>query len=150
MPPSYGAPQTPGGTPEIYPPEAPRPQQKPDESAPKPPRVRPDQTPRVPKLEVGEVKTLPPGEKATVTIEEKDGKVVLHFGIPRGNDGAPGPQGPPGQPASINVEALAAAIRDTLPPITVNSVDASGKVMDTVQVPLGGVLNIHHKPIRKQ
>ena len=47
---------------------------------------------------MGEVKTLPPGEKATVKIEEKDGKFVLHFGIPQGQEGKAGPAGKPGDP----------------------------------------------------
>lgn len=143
------SPSAPGGRPTI-----PVPPGAPTTPTPAPQPAAPELS-----MEVGTVETVDPEARAAVTLRRENGKYVLDFRIPRGKPGeqgpagapgAPGPQGPPGQPASINVEALAAAIRDTLPPITVNSVDSRGRVMDTVTVPLGGTLNIHHKPIPKQ
>lgn len=41
-----------------------------------------------------EVETLPAGSEATAEYDAETG--VMHFGIPAGEDGAPGPYGPPG------------------------------------------------------
>jgi len=48
---------------------------------------------------------------------------------PRGPAGPPGPAAPPAE----------------LPPITVRTIDDEGRVRDSVQVPLGGTLNLQHK-----
>jgi hypothetical protein len=68
-----------------------------------------------------------------------------------GSDGERGPAGPPGKDGespAIDVAALAAAIQASLPGITVQTINESGSVMDREDIPLGGTLNIHHKPIR--
>lgn len=77
---------------------------------------------------------------------------------PAGLPGAPGPEGPTGPAGSdgqdgvsptIDTLALAAAIQAALPGITVRTIDAAGKVLDTEQIPLGGTLNIHHRPLTR-
>ena len=140
------SPSAPGGRPTVpVPPGAPAT----PTPAPQSPQTPQPAAPEL-SIEVGTVETVDPGTPASVTLRRDNGNYVLDFKIPRGKPGEQGPAGAPGQPATINVESLAAAIRDTLPPITVNAVDEQGRVMDTVQVPLGGILNIHHKPIPKQ
>lgn len=77
---------------------------------------------------------------------------------PAGLPGAPGPEGPTGPAGSdgqdgisptIDTLALAAAIQAALPGITVRTIDVAGKVLDTEQIPLGGTLNIHHRPLTR-
>jgi hypothetical protein len=43
------------------------------------------------------VTTLPPGDDATVEVSFDGTEVHFTFGIPRGDDGSPGEQGPPGE-----------------------------------------------------
>lgn len=58
------------------------------------------------------VATLEPGEPATVDATFDGTDVRFSFGIPRGNDGAEGPSGPPGE---ITQAQLDAAIEGTSP-----------------------------------
>lgn len=44
-------------------------------------------------FEVGTVNTVPADQPANVTVEEKDGKIVLNFDIPKGVDGQDGQDG---------------------------------------------------------
>lgn len=59
----------------------------------------------------------------------------------RGEKGDPGPPGPA---ATLDIEAIAAAIAKTLPPIHFRTVLPDGKVTDEESVPLGGTLDITH------
>lgn len=65
-----------------------------------------------------------------------------------GEPGLPGPAGPAGT-SSIDTLALAEAIQAALPGITVRNIGADGQVIDTEHIPLGGMLNLHHKPITR-
>ena len=59
-----------------------------------------------------------------------------------------GPTGEPGTAAPIDTLALVAeAIKAALPGIVVQTVDADGTVLDRETIPLGGTLNIHHRPL---
>ena len=107
-------------------------------------------TPTVaPTINIGTVTTLPAGSQATAVMRQDGSDYVIDLGIPRGSDGRTGPQGPQGPPGQVDVNRLAEAIRGSLPPIRVNSIDSAGKVLDSVDVPLGGTLNINHKPVAK-
>ena len=66
---------------------------------------------------------------------------------PTGPVGPTGPRGEPGASATIDTHALAEAIKAALPGITVRTVDAHGTVLDSETIPLGGTLNIHHRPL---
>jgi hypothetical protein len=95
------------------------------------------------RIEVGSVQTVASDQPATVRAERIGAdRVRFHFQIPQGPAGATGPAGPA---SSVDVDRIAAAITRTLPPITFRTVDSSGKVRDTETVPLGGVLNLHHR-----
>lgn len=68
-----------------------------DKDKPNPPTVnikgpegQPGQTGATPDLSIGTVETLPPGSPATATITGTAENPVLSFGIPQGQQGAPG------------------------------------------------------------
>ena len=65
---------------------------------------------------------------------------------PQGPLGATGPQGPPGM---VDLAEVRAAVEQAMAGqgITVRTIDQDGNVMDSEFIPLGGVLNIQHKPI---
>lgn len=65
-----------------------------------------------------------------------------------GEPGLPGPAGPAGT-SSIDTIALAEAIQAALPGITVRNIGPNGQIIDTEHIPLGGTLNLHHKPITR-
>lgn len=75
---------------------------------------------------------------------------------PAGPEGAAGIQGPPGQDGkdgrdgSVDVAELEAAINQILDSkgITVRTIDENGAVKDSEFIPLGGTLNLLHKPIK--
>jgi len=65
-----------------------------------------------------------------------------------GMDGTPGRDGRDGSDGTsptLDIDALAAAIKAQIPGITVRTVDGQGSVLDTEYIPLGGTLNIHHR-----
>lgn len=55
-----------------------------------------------------------------------------------------GEQGPPGKDASVDMDLLVQQVIANLPPITVRTVDDAGSVKDSVDVRLGGTLNLEH------
>lgn len=57
-----------------------------------------------PDIQVGTVTTLESGQNATVTRQptSPDSAPVFDFGIPKGEDGAPGQKGDPGKDATVN------------------------------------------------
>lgn len=61
-----------------------------------------------PNLAAGSVATLPPGSAATVDVVGGPPEYLLNFGIPRGEPGAKGDEGGPGEtgPAGIGSESL--------------------------------------------
>lgn len=66
---------------------------------------------------------------------------------PPGENGPRGERGEPGSPATIDTDALIVALKAQVPGITVRTVDSEGNVLDSEKIPLGGVLNIHHRPL---
>lgn len=92
----------------------------------------------------------PPGEVTDEHITEIVTRVIESLknepGL-RGADGAPGPAGPPGpagSDATVDVDDLVRRVVAALPPITVRTIDDSGVVRDSVDVKLGGTLNLNH------
>ena len=134
-----------GGRPSFVAPN-PRPTPVPDTGPPAPTYTEPA---AIPSFNVGDVTTLPAGSQATANVRKVGDGYVIDLGLPRGLDGRTGPQGPKGDPGTVDVNAIARAISSTLPPIMVNSIDSKGNVLDSVEVPLGGTLNINHKPVAK-
>lgn len=65
----------------------------------------------------------------------------------KGEKGDTGLSGKDGTSAAIDTIALAQAIQAALPGITVRTIDATGQVLDSEHIPLGGTLNIIHKPL---
>lgn len=62
--------------------------------------------------------------------------------------GPEGPQGPPGEPAKIDIDAIADAVLQRLPDITVNTIDG-GAIKQSVKLKLSGseddrTLNLNH------
>lgn len=64
---------------------------------------------------------------------------------PIGPAGPRGPQGPPGD--SVDVDALAEAVIQRLPPIKFRKVNDKGEIEQEAVVPLGGILDINHRLI---
>lgn len=54
------------------------------------------------------------------------------------------------QAKPIDKDALIAELLAKMPPITVRTVDAQGSVRDEEQVHLGGILNLHHRPVSRE
>jgi hypothetical protein len=99
--------------------------------------------PQGPQGEVGPQAELGPNELAAMTIAianqlKNDAEFVAK---------TTGPRGPAGKDATIDVVAIAQAIESTLPPLRVQTINADGHVLDSESVPLGGTLNIHHRPV---
>lgn len=69
-------------------------------------------------------------------------RIVANAELFRGPRGEPGT---PGGPGYIDSAAIIAVIRETLPPITVQTIDSDGNVIESEAVHLGGTLNLHHR-----
>lgn len=63
-----------------------------------------------------------------------------------GERGPQGPAGPQGPPAIIDPDEIVSQ----LPPIIVQLVDDAGNVLQERTVPLGGVLQLNHRPIQRE
>ena len=57
-------------------------------------------------MEVGAVKTLPPGSEATAALSGEGLRKTLSLGIPRGEKGERGEQGPPGTASAVTVREM--------------------------------------------
>ena len=69
---------------------------------------------------------------------------------PRGPAGEAGQAGPPGRDATPNVAALTDAVVKSLPPVRVQIVDETGKVIQEQTQPLGQPIRLQLVPVRKQ
>jgi len=90
----------------------------------------------------------PPGEQGPAGPRGDQGQ--------RGEPGARGPQGEPGPPgkdgrdATPDITALTNAVAKSLPPVRVQILDESGKVVQEQAQPLGQPIRLQLVPVRKQ
>ena len=89
-------------------------------------------------IQVGTVTTLEPGEQATVENVGTENAAILNFGIPKGEQGEPGPQGASVTGAQIDADGhLIQTVHDpktgTDTTIDAGSIDTTGAVQNVLQ-----------------
>lgn len=117
-----------------------------------PPRPRPSEPPVVPLPKLTPPETTPPPAPASPAIDsQRIAEILLarlaadpRFRGPPGPAGPAGPEGPVGQAATIDYSALASEMLSRLPPITVETYTADGRLVETESYPVGTPIRLRY------